>query len=165
MGQSERNRIFLKVKEKIDAERQEKAVAADVAKVQADKDEILKKQNFLRDQEAEKRAQAMNVLLEELNQKRQVRAKQVLNELEQRGVEKVGKNKIESLMKQEEVDCDQIESFYQKELEKDRAAFEVQQRQKRNEVELMAHSTKCEEKKALLAYCEKHGEKAVAEIK
>jgi len=29
----------------------------------------------------------------------------------------------------------------------------------------MAHSTKCEEKKALLAYCEKHGEKAVAEIK
>jgi len=67
----------------------------------------------------------MNVLLEELNQKRQVRAKQVLNELEQRGVEKVGKNKIESLMKQEEVDCDQIESFYQKELEKDRAAFEV----------------------------------------
>lgn len=107
----------------------------------------------------------MNVLLEELNQKRQIRAKQVLNELEQRGVEKVGKNKIESLMKQEEVDCDQIESFYQKELEKDRAAFEVQQRQKRNEVELLAHSTKCEEKKALLAYCDKHGEKAVAEIK
>lgn len=73
-NQSERNRIFLKVKEKIDAERQEKVnhqkliqeeieklakekeIAAAVAKANADRDEILKKQNFLRDQEAEKRA-------------------------------------------------------------------------------------------------------------
>lgn len=67
----------------------------------------------------------MNVLLEELNQKRQLRAKQILNELEQRGIEKVGKQKIEILMKVEENDVDMIESFYQKELDKDRLAFEI----------------------------------------
>lgn len=106
----------------------------------------------------------MNVLLEELNQKRQLRAKQILNELEQRGIEKVGKQKIEILMKVEENDVDMIESFYQKELDKDRLAFEIQQRRKRNDVEVMAHATKCEEKKALLTYCEKFGARDTQEI-
>lgn len=54
----------------------------------------------------------MNVLLEELNQKRQLRCKQILNELEQRGIEKIGKNKIEYLLTKEENDVDSIESFY-----------------------------------------------------
>jgi len=106
----------------------------------------------------------MNVLLEELNQKRQLRSKQILNELEQRGIEKVGKQKIEILMQKEENDVDMIESFYQKELDKDRLAFEVQQRRKRNDVEVMAHAAKCEEKKALMTYCEKFGERDTLEI-
>ena len=94
-GQSntERNRIFLKVKEKIDAERQEKVnhqkrvqeekdklekekvEANRLAEVQKVKDEADKAAAFEASKLAEKRAQAMNVLLEALNQQRQIRAK------------------------------------------------------------------------------------------
>lgn len=181
-NQSERNRIFLKVKEKIDAERQQKIneqklvhenqQRLDVEKRQKDQaDQVLKtkkeaedKIEFVKNQEAEKRAQQMNVLLEELNQKRQLRSKQILNELEQRGIEKIGKNRIDYLLTKEENDVDSIESFYQKELDKDRLAFEVQQRRKRNDVEVHAHSTKCEEAKALLTYCNKFGDRDTEEI-
>ena len=88
-----------------------------------------------------------------------------MNELAQRGIEKVGKKKIGELERQEEVDFDLIMSFYQKELDKDREAFELAKKKKRNEVEVSAHAIKSEEKKALLAYCDKHGERDVEQIK
>jgi len=88
-----------------------------------------------------------------------------LSELALSGSAKAGKTKIAHPERQEEVDFDLIMSFYQKELDKDREAFELAKKKKRNEVEVSAHAIKSEEKKVLLAYCDKHGERDVEQIK
>jgi len=69
----------------------------------------------------------------------------------------VGKDKITELEKRDEIEYDTIMSLYQTELQKDREAFEVQKKIKRNDIEIWAHAKKMEEVKIVEAYCEKHG--------
>jgi len=100
--------------------------------------------------------------LEKLRIQRQLRAKEVLNELAQRGYKKINKDKISELEKrEEEIEYDTVMSFYQTVLQKEREAFEEQKKQKKNSVEIWAHACKMEEKKALDSYCKKYGQRDV----
>ena len=76
----------------------------------------------------------------------------------------MGKDKITELEKRDEIEYDTIMSLYQTELQKDREAFEVQKKIKRNDIEIWAHAKKMEEVKIVEAYCEKHGQKDVEKI-
>lgn len=97
-------------------------------------------------------------MLEKLRINRQIRAKEVLNELAQRGFKKINKDKISDLEKKEdEIEYDTVMSFYQTVLQKEREAFEEQKKQKKNTVEIWAHATKMEESKTLNKYCEQFG--------
>jgi len=51
-------------------------------------------------------------LLDNLQQERQARAKQVLGELIVRGIRKIGKEKITDIEQREEFDYDQVMQFY-----------------------------------------------------
>ena len=82
----------------------------------------------------------------------------------QRGVKKIGKDKIIELEKRDEVEYDTIMSFYQIVLQKEREAFEEQKKKKRNDVEIWAHAKKMEEQKITEAYCAKNGQKDVEKI-
>lgn len=106
-------------------------------------------------------SQNLNDLLEQLRKSKQVRAKEVLNELAQRGIKKIGKDNIVYLEQEDEVEYDTIMSFYQSVLQKEREAFEKSKKQKKNDVEIWAHAKKTEERKTLTEYCKKFGARDV----
>jgi len=105
----------------------------------------------------------VNDILEKLRVQRQLRAKEVLYELAQKGFKKINKDKIDDLIKneKEEIEYDTVMSFYQSVLQKEREAFEEEKKKKRNTVEIWAHALKMEESKALGEYCKKHGQRDV----
>lgn len=180
----ERNRIFMKVKEKIDEEkkridrlRQNMLVSIEDNVKREEEERVIREQKLVeekRKQQAEFDARRkkneedrkVNDILEKLRVQRQLRAKEVLYELAQKGFKKINKDKIDDLIKneKEEIEYDTVMSFYQSVLQKEREAFEEQKKQKRNTVEIWAHAIKMEEAKALGEYCKKYGQRDVEQI-
>jgi Skp family chaperone for outer membrane proteins len=108
----ERARIFMKVKEKLDEEtskvqslkqqmttnkelisRDLKQEMDDLIK-QRDLEEANRKAAFEAQKIVDEQRRAKNELMDQLNRQRQVRAREVLQELLSRGIKKVGKDKI-----------------------------------------------------------------------
>lgn len=104
--------------------------------------------------------------MDQLNQTRQERAREVLYELLQRNIKKVGNDRIEVLQKREEdLDYDQIMTFYQNVLRRERESFEVLKNKKVNDVEIWSRAIKEEECIAMQQYCDEHGNDEMENIK
>lgn len=180
----ERLRIFLKVKEKLDEETSKvqmlkvqmttnkELITRDLQHEmdnmlkQREKEELEKKAAFEAQKVVDEARRAKNELMDQLNRQRQVRAREVLQELLTRGIKKVGKDKIQELDKREEdLDYDTVMTFYQNVLRREREAFEIQKNKKVNDVEIWARALKEEECVAMKDYCEKHGNTEMENIK
>ena len=105
-----------------------------------------------------------NELLEALNTERQFRAREVLQELQAKGIKKIKTDKITDLEKEEELNYDQIMTFYSNLLRKEREAFEITKNKKLNDVEIWVKARKEEESKAMKKYCDEHGAKEMEYI-
>lgn len=106
-----------------------------------------------------------NDLLEKLDMARQQRAREVLNDLAVRGVKKIGKERVGDLEKQEgELDYDAIMTTYANILRREREAFELNKTKKNNDVEIWTRAIKEEEKAAMDAYCQTHGQAEIEQI-
>ncbi len=105
-----------------------------------------------------------NELLEALNTERQFRAREVLQELQAKGIKKIKTDKITDLEKEEELNYDQIMTFYSNLLRKEREAFEITKNKKLNDVEIWVKARKEEESKAMKKYCDEHGAKEMEQI-
>lgn len=88
----------------------------------------------------------------------QFRVREVLNELSQRGIKKVGKDRIDVLEKREEdLDYDTIMTFYQNVLRREQEAFEVSKSKKVNDVEIWTRALREEECLEMQKYCKEKG--------
>lgn len=105
-----------------------------------------------------------NELLESLNIERQMRAREVLQELQVKGVKKIKGEKISEIEKEEELNYDSIMTFYANLLRKEREAFEITKNKKCNDVEIYVKARKEEESKTMKKYCEEHGVKEMEQI-
>lgn len=104
--------------------------------------------------------------MEQLNRQRQVRAGEVLSELLNRGIKKVGKEHIKNMERSEDdLDYDMIMNFYQNVLRKEREAYEVQKNKKVNDVEIWSRAIKEEESIAMKEYCAKNGKEEMENIR
>lgn len=183
MGQ-ERQRIFLKVKEKLDEEtsrvqqlkeqmtQNKELITRDLQTEmdnltkQREKEENERKAAFEAQKIIDEQRRAKNELMDQLNRQRQVRAREVLSELLSRGIKKVGKDKIQELDKREEdLDYDTIMTFYQNVLRREREAFEISKNKKVNDVEIWARALKEEECIAMNDYCVKNGNSEMENIR
>jgi len=127
----ERQRIFLKVKEKLDEEtsrvqqlkeqmtQNKELITRDLQTEmenltkQREKEEAERKAAFEAQKIVDEQRRAKNELMDQLNRQRQVRAREVLHELLSRGIKKVGKEKIQELDRREDnLDYDTIMTFY-----------------------------------------------------
>lgn len=140
----ERERIFLKVKEKMEQEMAEVIRRReDMVKMREDiqknqelekktLEEILTQQQQERDKLfaeqyiKEEKERKKNKLLDELELMRKIRAQEVLQELTRRGVKKIGQQKLSDMERKQEFDYDLIMTFYQNLLKKEKEAFEVE---------------------------------------
>ena len=130
-------------------------------KIKLAKEEEARKQKLLEEQNRKR-----NQLLSELNEARQKRALQVLNQLNEKGVKKVGKKKVSELMNSDgDLDYYEIINFYQTILKREKELFEQKKNQKRNDVEIWNMAVREEEKKAMEKYCKDHGQEEVEHIK
>ena len=178
----ERERIFLKVKEKIEQE------MADVLRRKADmdkmKEDILRNQaeetrtlqeifsaqqqekerHFAQLQVKEEKERQRNKLLEELELMRRIRAQEVLAELARRGVKKIGAVKISDMERKGEFDYDEVMSYYQMLLKREKEAFEGEKTKKLKDVEYWARAVREEEKVAIEKYAREHGEEEMKQI-
>lgn len=184
----ERERIFMKVKEKREQEtgevlkRKEDMVRQkeDIQRAKAEENKSL--QEILAQQEKEREKQfaqqqvkgekerQKNVLLDELQMMRQIRAQEVLQELLRRGIKKLGGVKIQDLEKKglegaEVLDYDSIMTFYQNLLRREKEAIEAEKKKKLKDVEYWARAVREEEKLAIEKYCQEHGEEEMKQIK
>ena len=105
-----------------------------------------------------------NELVEELNMERQKSAREVLQELNTKGIKKIKGEKISEMEKEEELNYDQIMTFYTNLLRKEREAFEITKNKKMNDSEIWVRARKEEESKAMKKYCEEHGVKEMEQI-
>lgn len=160
----ERLRIFLKVKEKLDEEtkkvqdlkqqmttnkeqitRSLQEEMEELAK-QREIEEIRKKEEFNNQQIEDEKKRIRNALMDQLNSRRQERAREVLAELMQRNIKKVGNDRVDMLSKREDdLDYDTIMSFFQNVLRREREAFEIQKNKKVNDIEIWSRAIKEEE--------------------
>ena len=99
-----------------------------------------------------------------LNNERQCRAREVLQELLAKDIEEIKNDKITDLEKEEELNYDQIMTFYSNLLRKEREAFEITKNKKLNDVEIWVKARKEEESKAMKKYCDEHGAKEMEQI-
>lgn len=106
-----------------------------------------------------------NELIDQLNRQRQIRARDVLQELLSKGIKQVGKKQIVELQDQEEVDYDVIMNFYQKVVRSEKEKVEEKKNQKVNNVEIWARALREEESKAMKDYCDKNGQQEMENIK
>lgn len=79
--------------------------------------------------------------------------------MQAKGIKKIKTDKIADLEKEDELNYDQIMTFYSNLLRKEREAFEITKNKKLNDVEIWVKARKEEESKALMKYCEEHGAK------
>lgn len=138
----------------------------DLLAKQREFEENERKVQFEQQKKKDEQMRAKNELMEQLNKERQLRARDVLNELSQRGLKKVGKDRIIDLEKREEdLDYDAIMTFYQNILRREREAFEVNKNKKVNDVEIWTRALREEECLAMQEYCDKHGNQEMENIK
>jgi hypothetical protein len=136
---------LLKLREK---EEQEKRIQFEIQK---QKDETMRKRNELMDK---------------LNSTRQTRARQVLQELKDRGYNKVGNDRIETLLKREDdLDYDFIMTFFQNVRRLELERLEVAKNKKVNDVEIWSRAVKEEECLAMRDYCDKNGNAEMENIR
>lgn len=175
-GRQQRQRIFLKVKEKLDEE---------VDAVKAQKQEILNAQKKLAEQKereaaeleaqraadeaARQRDQAQqkirdeqrrkrNEILEALEVQKKQRALEIILILQQKGYRKVKKDRIKDLLVQhDKINYDDVIDFYQNVLKKERERIEEDKKKKMREVELWNRALREEEKIAIERYAAEHG--------
>jgi len=81
--------------------------------------------------------------------------------LQAKGIKKIKNDKITDLEKEEELNYDQIMTFYSNLLRKEREAFEITKNKKLNDVEIWVKARKEEESKAIKKYCDEHGAKEI----
>lgn len=104
--------------------------------------------------------------MDKLNSTRQTRARQVLQELKERGYNKVGNDKIDTLQKREDdLDYDSIMTFYQNIRRLELERLEVAKNKKVNDVEIWSRALKEEECLAMKEYCEKNGNAEMENIR
>lgn len=129
-------------------------------------EEIKKKEEFNRQKIEDEKQRVKNALMDQLNSRRQERAREVLYELLQRNIKKIGNDRIEMLQKKEEdLDYDTIMTYYQNVLRREREAFEVTKNKKVNDVEIWSRAIKEEECIAMQQYCDEHGNDEMENIK
>jgi len=113
---------------------------------QRELEEIRKKEEFNNQQIEDEKKRIRNALMDQLNSRRQERAREVLAELMQRNIKKVGNDRVDMLSKREDdLDYDTIMSFFQNVLRREREAFEIQKNKKVNDIEIWSRAIKEEE--------------------
>lgn len=123
------------------------------------KEEEERKRKFEAQQHEAKQSRQVNEQIERLKKAQQERARNVLRELSIRGVKQIGKEKITKMESSEkELDYENIMAFYANVLKKDREAFELNKTKKTNDVEIWTRAKKEEEKAAMEAFCQQHGQ-------
>jgi hypothetical protein len=133
---------------------------------QREVDEIKKKEEFNRQKLEDEKMRIKRQLMDQLNSRRQERAREVLYELLQRNIKKIGNDRIEMLQKREDdLDYDTIMTFYQNVLRREREAFEVTKNKKVNDIEIWSRAIKEEECIAMKQYCDEHGNDEMENIK
>jgi uncharacterized membrane protein YcaP (DUF421 family) len=83
---------------------------------------------------------------------RKIRAQEVLQELTRRGVKKIGQVKIADMERKGEFDYDEVMTYYQNLLKKEKEAFEGEKQKKLKDVEYWARAVREEEKVAIEKY-------------
>lgn len=179
----ERIRIFMKVKEKLDEEtnrtqqlkeemeKNKELITLDLETemqnlaAARDKENAENSMKFEIQKQKDEQKRVRNELLDALNVERQYRAREVMLELAQKGIKKIGKERIIDLEKNnDDIDYDQIMSMYQDLLRKEREQFEIVKSQRRNDVEIWARAKKEEERIAMKKFCEEHGKEELEQI-
>lgn len=123
---------------------------------QRELEEIERKNQFEAQKKKDEAMRKKNELMEQLHKEMQLRVKEVLNELSQRGVKKVGKDRIVDLERrgqEEDLDYDTIMTFYQNVLRREQEAFEITKNKKVNDVEIWTRALREEESKEMKKYC------------
>ncbi len=104
-------------------------------------------------------------MLEELELMRKLRAQEVLQELSRRGIKKIGQVKISDIERKGELlDYDEVMTFYQMLLKREKEAFEGEKQKKIKEVDFWARAVREEEKVATEKYSKENGEKEMKQI-
>ena len=117
-----------------------------------------RKAQFEQQKKKDEAIRKKNELYEQLNKEMQFRVREVLNELSQRGIKKVGKDRIVDLERREEdLDYDTIMTFYQNVLRREQEAFEVSKNKKVNDVEIWTRALREEECIEMQKYCKEKG--------
>ena len=120
---------------------------------------------FEQQQKKDEAIRKKNELYEQLNKEMQFRVREVLNELSQRGIKKVGKDRIVDLERREEdLDYDTIMTFYQNVLRREQEAFEVSKNKKVNDVEIWTRALREEECIEMQKYCKEKGNQEMENI-
>jgi len=82
------------------------------------------------------------------------------------GVKKIDKVKIDDIAAGKvDLDYDTVMEFYQKVVKRKKEAFELEKNKKVKDIEHWARALKEEECKAMIKYCETHGEEEMKQIK
>ena len=181
-GGRERERIFMKVKEKIeqemgdvlkrkvDMEKMKEQIARTQAEEKKTLEEIIEAQRLEREKDfvvqqiKEEKERQKNKLLDELELMRKIRAQEVIQELIRRGVKKIGNMKISDMERKGEFDYDEVMNFYQMLLKKEKEAFEGEKQKKIKDVEYWARAVREEEKLAIEKYAKEHGDEEMKQI-
>ena len=182
-GKTQRQRIFQKVKEKLDDEINEKETQRqDMIKIQeelveqkkAEKLELERQKTLAiarkaREQEEQKvrddQRKERNTILEALEKEKKTKCKEIINVLMVKGFKKINKEKLKDLEADpEKIDYDVVIEFYQNVLKKEREQAEEDKKKKLREVELWTRALREEEKIAIQKYAENHGDKEMEQI-
>lgn len=106
-----------------------------------------------------------NIILEQLEREKKVKAIDILNILTVKGFKKIGKEKIKDLEADpERADYDNIIEFYQNVLRKEREQIEEEKKKKLREVELWTRALREEEKLAMEKYAVENGDSEIKQI-
>lgn len=159
----ERQRIFMKVKEKLDEEtslvlntrqkmhdekkklEQDKQNESENLKIAERERQKRIDEEFKAKQIIEAQNRVKNELMDRLYIERQIRAREVLQELQTRGIKKVGKDRVTFLEQEKDLDYDAIMDCYQAVLLREKTQAEVKKNKKFNDVEIWARALKEEE--------------------
>eukprot|EP00347_Sterkiella_histriomuscorum_P021885 403332425 len=178
----ERERIFMKVKEKMEQEMNDVLkrkvdmvkMKENIARTQAEEHKSLqdlfqqqqseKEKEFNQQRVKEEKERQKNKLLEELEVMRKIRAQEVVQELLRKNIKKINGIKIDKQGQDQELDYDTIMNFYQNLLRKEKEQFEVVKKQKLKDTDHWARALREEEKVVIEKYCAEHGEEEMKQI-
>ena len=152
MEGNERSRIFMKIKESLDDElhemkKRQKQIDENKKLLEKDwKTEMNEQARAIQEEEDRQAAEAQHERLidqtkkektrlsQELQEQRQIRAKEVLQELKKKGITKIGREKITDIeTKGDELDYESIMSEYQGLQRRETENFEISKKKKMND--------------------------------